>query len=35
MDVGAIIHYALNRRVERIQGVMNYGPYIFITELSG
>ena len=28
-DVGAIIYYALHRRVERIQGVINYSPYIF------
>jgi hypothetical protein len=29
IDVGAIIHYALKQRVERVDGVMNDGPYIF------
>lgn len=27
-DVGAIIYYVLNRPIERIQGVINYSPYI-------
>jgi hypothetical protein len=30
-DVGAIIHYALDPLYTPVQGVMNDGPYIFIT----